>query len=253
MEVRSGLPFDEPNVLTLAGLHDLVEHVVLARRDGRAAEPLGELQVFAFLACVSPEDGQFCVAGSDSRKQFRHTLGCQVPHNVNERPTRADRWELPRVADHDEAVNTFQRLDEGRKHLFGQHLGFVDNDRSGTDLGRYRRDAIPTGLSVVAIRAQELDFYLAKWGMYRGSSCLLRYAYTAHRPFIDLLAERRFLLRTGDRPAGIGKGVSGDRDQDSDFVVENGLVFECRLGFDAPGSALFPAADRFLRCKTANL
>lgn len=38
----------------------------------------------------------------------------------------------------------------------------------------------------------KLAFYLASWGMYRGSSFLLHYAYTVHRPVIDLLAETRF-------------------------------------------------------------
>jgi DNA-binding transcriptional regulator YiaG len=36
--------------------------------------------------------------------------------------------------------------------------------------------------------ALELGFYLASWGMYRGSSFLLQYAYTVHLGVIDLLA-----------------------------------------------------------------
>lgn len=40
--------------------------------------------------------------------------------------------------------------------------------------------------------AIELGFYLASWGMYRGSSFLLQYAYTIHRPIIDLIFEARF-------------------------------------------------------------
>lgn len=40
--------------------------------------------------------------------------------------------------------------------------------------------------------ALQLGFYLASWGMYRGSSFLLQHAYTVHRGVIDLLAEDRF-------------------------------------------------------------
>ena len=37
--------------------------------------------------------------------------------------------------------------------------------------------------------ALQLGFYLASWGMYRGSSFLLQHAYTIHRGVIDLLAD----------------------------------------------------------------
>ena len=40
--------------------------------------------------------------------------------------------------------------------------------------------------------ALQLGFYLASWGMYRGSSFLLQYAYTVHRGIIDLVAEERY-------------------------------------------------------------
>jgi len=40
--------------------------------------------------------------------------------------------------------------------------------------------------------ALQLAFYLASWGMYRGSSFLLQYAYTIHRDVVDLLAEPSF-------------------------------------------------------------
>ena len=40
--------------------------------------------------------------------------------------------------------------------------------------------------------ALQLGFYLASWGMYRGSSFLLQHAYTVHRGVIDLIAETRF-------------------------------------------------------------
>jgi len=40
--------------------------------------------------------------------------------------------------------------------------------------------------------ALQLAFYLASWGMYRGSSFLLQHAYTVHRGIVDLIAEKRF-------------------------------------------------------------
>ena len=40
--------------------------------------------------------------------------------------------------------------------------------------------------------ALQLGFYLASWGMYRGSSRLLQYDYTVHLPVVDRLAESRF-------------------------------------------------------------
>jgi len=38
----------------------------------------------------------------------------------------------------------------------------------------------------------QLGFFLASWGMYRGSSFLLKYSYTVHRCVINLIAESRF-------------------------------------------------------------
>jgi len=40
--------------------------------------------------------------------------------------------------------------------------------------------------------ALQMAFYLASWGMYRGSSFLLQYAYTVHLPVVDMLGESRF-------------------------------------------------------------
>jgi hypothetical protein len=40
--------------------------------------------------------------------------------------------------------------------------------------------------------ALQLAFYLASWGMYRGSSFLLQHAYTVHRSVIDVLVSPRF-------------------------------------------------------------
>jgi hypothetical protein len=40
--------------------------------------------------------------------------------------------------------------------------------------------------------ALRLGFYLASWGMYRGSSFLLQHAYTVHLGVVDALADQRF-------------------------------------------------------------
>src|SRR3954471_24429399 len=65
--------------------------------------------------------------------------------------------------------------------------------RSWKHCYRYFRRVGPT---VVAgerdAAAVQLGVYLASWGMYRGSSFLLRHAYTVHRAVVDLLAEEQF-------------------------------------------------------------
>lgn len=57
----------------------------------------------------------------------------------------------------------------------------------------YFRENNPQGLAANPDEAAlQLGFYLASWGMYRGSSFLLQYTYTVHRPAIAVLAEERF-------------------------------------------------------------
>jgi len=58
------------------------------------------------------------------------------------------------------------------------------------DLGESR--LTPQGQWCGATRKLQLAFYLASWGMYRGSSFLLQHAYTVHRPVIDVLVNPRF-------------------------------------------------------------
>jgi hypothetical protein len=66
--------------------------------------------------------------------------------------------------------------------------------RSWEHCYRYFRRVGPTRLAGDRdTAALHLGFFLASWGMYRGSSFLLRYAYTVHRPVIDCLAESQFL------------------------------------------------------------
>ncbi len=57
----------------------------------------------------------------------------------------------------------------------------------------YFRQARRSGLALDRDHAAlQLAFYLASWGMYRGSGFLLQHAYTVHRGIVDLVAEARF-------------------------------------------------------------
>ena len=58
--------------------------------------------------------------------------------------------------------------------------------------------------------ALQLGFYLASWGMYRGSGFLLKHAYTVHQRVIDLIAESRF--------GGLWGADFGARETDDRFV-----------------------------------
>jgi hypothetical protein len=58
--------------------------------------------------------------------------------------------------------------------------------------------------------ALQLGFYLASWGMYRGSSFLLQRAYTAHLGVIDCLVKPRF--------APLWKKDVGAASEDSELV-----------------------------------
>jgi hypothetical protein len=63
--------------------------------------------------------------------------------------------------------------------------------RQGPNGPRQHRDAA----------ALQLAFYLASWGMYRGSSFPLQYAHTVHRDAVDVLADAKF-ARLWDRDFG---------------------------------------------------
>jgi hypothetical protein len=58
--------------------------------------------------------------------------------------------------------------------------------------------------------ALQLGFYLASWGMYRGSSLLLQHAYTVHRGVVDLFVEPRF--------CALRKREFGASDEDTKLV-----------------------------------
>jgi len=71
----------------------------------------------------------------------------------------------------------------------GEH----DRYRSWEHCYQYFQRAGPRGLLANPKEAAlQLAFYLASWGMYRGSSFLLQYAYTVHVPFVHAIATGQF-------------------------------------------------------------
>lgn len=65
--------------------------------------------------------------------------------------------------------------------------------RSWEHCYRFFREVKPSGLAAAREHAAlQLGFYLASWGMYRGSTFLLQHAYTIHLGVIDRLALPRF-------------------------------------------------------------
>jgi hypothetical protein len=71
--------------------------------------------------------------------------------------------------------------------------GEDDREQSWLHCYRYFRgfkaEALTPDLDHAALH---LGFYLASWGMYRGSSFLPRYAYTIHRGIVEQLVEPKF-------------------------------------------------------------
>ena len=75
---------------------------------------------------------------------------------------------------------------------YGQMIGDHHRYRSWEHCYRYfqtKREAIAADRDCAAL---QLGFYLASWGMYRGSSFLLQHTYTAHLGVIATLAEPQF-------------------------------------------------------------
>src|SRR5687768_10268886 len=56
----------------------------------------------------------------------------------------------------------------------------------------FRQFATPGVVIDRQTAALQLAFYLASWGMYRGSSFLLQYDYTVHLAVVDRLAQPCF-------------------------------------------------------------
>jgi hypothetical protein len=81
---------------------------------------------------------------------------------------------------------------ESIAHYYGDGVGEHHRYRSWEHCYGYFRRARRHGLLRQRDHAAlQLGFYLASWGMYRGSSFLLQRAYTVHRGIIDLIAEKR--------------------------------------------------------------
>src|SRR5579862_3988472 len=73
--------------------------------------------------------------------------------------------------------------------MSGEH----DRYRSWEHCYQYFHRSTPEALAADRDHAAlQLGFYLASWGMYRGSSFLLQYTYTAHLGVIDQLVAPRF-------------------------------------------------------------
>ena len=65
--------------------------------------------------------------------------------------------------------------------------------RSWEHCYRFFREVTPSGLAAQRHHAAlQLGFYLASWGMYRGSTFLLQHAYTVHLGVIDCIASSQF-------------------------------------------------------------
>jgi len=90
---------------------------------------------------------------------------------------------------HSELVRIHQKIKAYSSDAANEHHRY----RSWEHCYGYFRGSRPEG--IVANRdhaALQLAFYLASWGMYRGSSFLLRHAYTIHRGTIELIVHPRF-------------------------------------------------------------
>ena len=99
--------------------------------------------------------------------------------------------------------------------------------------------------------ALQLAFYLASWGMYRGSGFLLQHTFTVHRDVIDLIAEPRFTKlwkadfggkETDDQFVPVlDELVKGVRQQYQPFEPTDTLITKIILGT----FGCLPACDRY--------
>jgi len=79
------------------------------------------------------------------------------------------------------------------KAYHGAVRGPHDRDRSWEHCYEHFQSTDPTTLKKNHTQAAlQLGFYLASWGMYRGSSFLLQYAYTIHEGVVDVVLESKF-------------------------------------------------------------
>src|SRR5579875_3547392 len=73
-----------------------------------SAEQFGKFKVLPLRAFLAAANRQFGVPCRDVRLVHREFLGSQELDDIDEGPSSADRRQLARVADEDDAVNTAQ-------------------------------------------------------------------------------------------------------------------------------------------------
>ena len=143
----------------------------------------------------------------------------------------------------------------------GQTIGAFYEQLAGDPHHRYRswehcygffRDHRHDLRSVEDTAALQLGFYLASWGMYRGSGFLLQHAYTAHVPVVRAVASSQFSA-LWQRDVGAN---AGDADFASTILI---LVRSIKAAYEPFGTATdtlatkvvlgtvgcLPACDRF--------
>jgi hypothetical protein len=86
-------------------------------------------------------------------------------------------------------VSIHQKIQAYYGDAAGEHHRFRSREHCYAYFRKTRRESLAAGRDDAAL---QLAFYLASWGMYRGSSFLLQYAYTVHRELIDVIADPRF-------------------------------------------------------------
>jgi hypothetical protein len=99
-----------------------------------------------------------------------------MPHGNG---NRADDCGIRRVA--------YAMIHETIRAYFRTFTG--DRWRSWESCNRFFRDVKPSGIAAQRDHAAlQLGFYLASWGMYRGSTFLLKHSSTVHWKVVDCLA-----------------------------------------------------------------
>ena len=94
----------------------------------------------------------------------------------------------PATTSHESHVNLAEKI-RAYHGAAGEHHRY----RSWEHCYSYFQAAGPRGLLPNSDQAAlHLAFYLASWGMYRGSGFLLQFAYTIHMPLVHLIASERF-------------------------------------------------------------
>jgi hypothetical protein len=94
-----------------------------------------------------------------------------------------------------------------QKNMSGEHDRYRSWEHCYGYFQRTPRTAIACDRDHAAL---QLGFYLASWGMYRGSGFLLQHAYTIHRGVVDQLLLPRF--------AGLWEREFGATDDDKNLV-----------------------------------